>query len=331
MYLNAALKPGPHLRTVMAHEYTHAVTYCRKALGPQRVDEEGWLDESLAHLAEDLHGFSRSNLDYRVSAFLAEPERYRLLVRDFGAAGLIRSHGHRGGAYLFLRWCSDQHGPDLLGQLVRSERRGIANLEAATGRSFAALYRGWSTGLFLDAMQPGSAVESLIPRRTRIVPDGAEDRFVLDGTSSHFAIVEGSAAGAVDVEIEGPREAEIQVTAVPLPSDYPRIDLTVGTEVGGDGRTGVVARIRERDGRLVVFEALVCESIGDSTEPSRRQVRRGEELRATLGRDRLAGHERIVSPPMPLDDGRRSYTLIGRDHRGRKIVERADAWRRRDP
>ena len=154
MYLNSALKSGPHLRTVMAHEYTHAVTYCRKALGPSKADEEGWLDEALAHLVEDLHGFSRSNLDYRVAAFLADPERYRLLVHDFGAAGLIRSHGHRGGAYLFLRWCADQHGPDMLGRLVRSDLRGIANLEAATGRTFAALYRGWSVGLFLDAMRP---------------------------------------------------------------------------------------------------------------------------------------------------------------------------------
>src|SRR5205823_11239839 len=32
MYLSAALGPGPHLRTVLAHEYTHAVTYSQKAL-----------------------------------------------------------------------------------------------------------------------------------------------------------------------------------------------------------------------------------------------------------------------------------------------------------
>ena len=77
------LRPGPHLRTVVAHEYTHAVTFSRKALadparGAVGPEEEGWLDEALAHLGEDLHGFSRSNIDYRISAFLSNPERYRM-------------------------------------------------------------------------------------------------------------------------------------------------------------------------------------------------------------------------------------------------------------
>lgn len=325
MYLNSALKSGPHLRTVMAHEYTHAVTYCRKALGPSKVDEEGWLDESLAHLAEDLHGFSRSNLDYRVAAYLAEPDRYRLLVRDFGAAGLIRSHGHRGGAYLFVRWCADRYGPDLLGQLVRSDRAGVANLEAATGQTFAALFRGWSASLFLDAMKPDDDDECLTPRASRIVIDGPEDRAVLDATTSHFAIVEGTRDGAVAVEVEGPRDAEIQVTAIPLPRDYPRIDLDVGIEHGAGGRPGLVARIRERDGRLVAIQTLSCESSEASPGSPRRLVLKSAELRSILGRDSLAGRDRVVSRPIPLDDDAgRIITLVGRDERGRKVVARAE-------
>ena len=70
MYLNAKLQAGPYLRTVLAHEYMHAVIYTRKSLERARGDEpgpeeEGWLDEAMAHLAEDLHGFSPSNIDYR--------------------------------------------------------------------------------------------------------------------------------------------------------------------------------------------------------------------------------------------------------------------------
>ena len=332
MYLNSALKPGPHLRTVMAHEYTHAVTYCRKALGPAKVDEEGWLDESLAHLMEDLHGFSRSNLDYRVAAYLSEPERYRLLVSDFGAAGLIRSHGHRGGAYLFVRWCADRYGPDLLGQLVRSDRGGIANLEAATGQTFATLYRGWSVSLFLDAMKPSAGEESLTPRASRIVLDGPDDRVVLDATTSHFAIVEGARNGAVAIEVEGPKDAAIQVTAIPLPCDYPRIDLDVGIEQGTDGRAGLVARIRERDGRSLDIEVLCCESSEASQGSPHRRVLKGADLRSILGRDRLGGRDHIVSRPIPLDDeGGRIVTLIGRDERGRRVVARAEVGPRPGP
>ena len=53
-------------------------------------------------LVEDALGFSRSNIDYRVVAFLANPERYRLVVDDYYAADLFRSHGNRGATYLFL-------------------------------------------------------------------------------------------------------------------------------------------------------------------------------------------------------------------------------------
>ncbi len=135
MYLSTALTPGPYLRTLLAHEYTHAVTFSAKVLNGTRPgrEEEGWLDEALAHLAEDVHGFSRANLDYRVSAFLSRPERYRLVVEDYYAADLFRSHGNRGGTYLFLRWCADRFGPGLLPALIRAPERGTANVEAATG------------------------------------------------------------------------------------------------------------------------------------------------------------------------------------------------------
>ena len=59
-----------------------------------RQDEESWLNEGLAHLAEDLHGYGWSNLDYRVSAFLSAPERYPLVVADYYGAGLWRDARH---------------------------------------------------------------------------------------------------------------------------------------------------------------------------------------------------------------------------------------------
>src|SRR5207249_7185987 len=85
MYLNANLRPGPHLRTLLAHEYTHAVVFSEHVFGDYlpglpAQDEESWLNEGLAHLAEEAHGHGWSNLDYRVSAFLNSPEDYPLVV-----------------------------------------------------------------------------------------------------------------------------------------------------------------------------------------------------------------------------------------------------------
>jgi hypothetical protein len=329
MYLSASLTAGPHLRTVLAHEYTHAVTYCRKALRPAGRDEEGWLDEALAHLAEDLHGFSRSNLDYRVAAFLAAPERYRLLVDDYGTADLIRSHGHRGSAYRFLRWCADASGPDLLGALIRSDRRGVANLEAATGRTFAALYRGWSVGLFVDAITPqGWNEDRLPPRASRLTPGGADDLATLDGTTSHFAIVDGSASGAVALTVNGPPDAEIQVTAVRLPEDYPRLDLDARVESSLDGHLVLRARVRERDGQPVTLESLRWSPELPPTDPVHRAEQSGSltgtSLAKVFSQQTLGGHERIVSGPIPLiarpNPGRLVVTIVAKDSRGRRIV-----------
>src|SRR5262249_45617224 len=142
-------------RTLLAHEYTHAIVFSEHLEGEylpqtQRRDEESWLNEGLAHLAEDLHDNGWSNLDYRISAFLSAPERYGLVVPDYYAAGHWRSHGHRGAAYLFLRWCSDRYGGDLARWLIQSNLTGVANLEAATGQPFAELFRQWSAALILS-------------------------------------------------------------------------------------------------------------------------------------------------------------------------------------
>jgi hypothetical protein len=222
IYLSARLAPGPHLRTILAHEYTHAATCSRRTCGRfasgSIVEEEGWLDEAIAHVVEDLHGFSRSNVDYRVRAFLQEPERYRLVVDDYFAADLFRSHGHRGATYLFLRWCVDRYGRDLLVRLAASRLRGVENIEAATGSAFAELYRDWSISLGLRARTRAAAGETPIasPRMSRLVPDGEPLIWNAAGTCSLYAIMDGGPASATRVEVRGPAEAEIQVTAIPL-------------------------------------------------------------------------------------------------------------------
>src|SRR5262249_54031249 len=108
-----------------------------------------WLNEALAHVVEELHGHSWTNLDYRVSAFLSAPERYRLVVGDYYASRLWRDPGTRGAAYLFLRWCREHYGDDLLLRLARSNLRGVLNLEVATQCPFPELFRAWSAAVLL--------------------------------------------------------------------------------------------------------------------------------------------------------------------------------------
>jgi hypothetical protein len=352
MYLNSRLTPGPHLRTVLAHEYTHAVTASQKSFGGPEgsrwgPEEEGWLDEALAHLAEDLHGFSRSNLDYRVSAFLSNPERYRLVVQDYYASDLFRSHGNRGSTYLFLRWCADRFGPGLLGTLVRSPRRGIDNLEAATGFRFPALYRQWTVALALSGLGAdlnhanGYRTVELRgeidgwplagPRTSVVLPDGTADAWSLTGTSSHFVLVEAARTGAVHLEIEGPDEADLQVTVVPLPAAMARLELTVQPVPSADGTLSARVRIRERDGSAVRLSTLAWEPLVPSPDSLKPALRHGGLERlgiaSTFGTTSLPAGGQLLSGPIALS-GMHSQDLpliikaVGTDSRGHRV----SAW-----
>ncbi len=253
IYLNPRAEPGAYLRTVLAHEYAHAVTFSRKCLDQRRggalpPEEEAWLDESIAHLVEDLHGFSRSNLDHRVGAFLASPERYQLIVTDYYTANLFRSHGHRGSAYLFLRWCADHFGSGLLERLIGSEQRGIASLETATGHSFPDLYRRWSIDLYRDGLRPGAVPDQgrLLagPRPSRLVPDGSEQCSSAPGTTSRYLLVDGNGCRSLHIEIDGPPDAALQVTAIPLPADLPALDLSARFSRDGHNPQRIIATAR---------------------------------------------------------------------------------------
>ena len=284
MYLSTNLKPGPHLRTVLAHEYMHAVVFSGKirtamAGGQVVQEEEGWLDEAPAHLAEDQQAFSRSNIDYRISAFLSQPERYQLVVDDYYAANLFRSHGNRGSTYLFLRWCVDQYGPELMPALIHSRLRGIANLEKATGCSFAELYRRWSVALFMSGLDPASRPEQqgtyrsvdvrkpledwelAGPRANYVSGGGPADCWSAAGTSTHYVVVRGSSTGAVELTVSGPAAAELQVTAVRLPAGMARLELAARASAAADGDLRLRATIRERNNEPVRLTALAWEPL----------------------------------------------------------------------
>jgi len=325
MYLNANLTPGPYLKTILAHEYTHAVTYSAKTFtGPKGerlgLDEEGWLDEALAHLCEDLHGFSRSNLDYRISAFLSNPERYQLVVGDYYSADLFRSHGNRGSTYLFLRWCADRFGEGLLPALIRSDQVGQANLERVTGMPFDDLYREWSQSLYLNGIVPRArnqvgpgfnvrtecdGWELSGPRTTTVRPDDQSESWITSGTSSHYMIIPPSSTGIVDIEVSGPEAAEVQVTAVPLPADLPSPKLQVDVERTAKGEYAIKARVSQEAKRPLELVALAWEPLVPPADPHAVPFRRGklsgQALKQAFGTTELTEAQAIASRPIELE------------------------------
>lgn len=161
LYLNSNLQPDAALKTLLAHEYTHAVCFSRRLAVPREAmlpEEDDWLNEGLAHLAENVHRADWSNLDYRVARYLENPAGYSLVVSDYFRAGLWRDHGCRGATFLFLRWCMDQSGEGLLPALLEAPGRGTANVEHATGVPFEELFRHWTIAVWQS--RPGQHTRS---------------------------------------------------------------------------------------------------------------------------------------------------------------------------
>jgi hypothetical protein len=337
IYLNPRIPGGGHLRTVLAHEYAHAVAISRKnpgglgAQGPVR-EEEGWLDEAVAHLVEDEFAFSRSNLEGRVQAFRADPARYRLVVRDYYAANLFRSHGSRGSTYLFLRWCADRAGAtELIGSLMASDRAGIANLESATGTPFADLYRAWSLDLALrsflgttDGPVPG-------PRFETVRPGSSPSPLVRHcaGTSSAYFVVEGSAGSMLDVAVSHPDEVW-QVTAVRLPEDLPALGLTarIVRPATDDAAARVRLLIRNQGSEPMELESLtwhVLDPPADGRRPDEESAGRltTAELAARFGPIRLSPGASAASQPIDAPDTGGSalaVELTAHDDRGHRTA-----------
>ena len=161
MYINSMTAPGDHLRTLLIHEYAHAVCFSRRtsdSIGLLKFpDEEDWLNEAIAHCAESLFGGGWSNLDYRIARFLNEPSAYPLVVSDYYRAGLWRCHGCRGATYLFLRFCVERFGAQTLTRLIANPCRGTQNIELATGHSFGEIFRAWTLWLAEAGWRPAAS------------------------------------------------------------------------------------------------------------------------------------------------------------------------------
>jgi len=120
----------------------HAVLFGNGYLFPNV--EENWLNGGLSMLAEDYVG----------SARVKNPKYTEKFLRNTGAinivTNLVPNDTQRGGAYLFCRYLADRYGDGIVAKLVRTGKKGIENVEAATGISYMELIKDWSRAVFLS-------------------------------------------------------------------------------------------------------------------------------------------------------------------------------------
>lgn len=239
MYLNSQIRPGRSLRTLLAHEYTHAILFSARLAYSESIGEEDWLNEAIAHIAENLQSRDWSNLDHRINAFAQNPAECPLVIPDYYRSGRWRDHGCRGATYLFLRWCVDTHGRGLVRSLIDSPSRGTRNVERATQQPFAQLFRHWLIAIARDSLcdristgQDTGDLQYLSLRQR--VGDYRLDGVACDrrdvarpcpalsacGTAGRFVVLSSSKDKSVHrISITAEASAKLQLTLIPLPRE----------------------------------------------------------------------------------------------------------------
>ncbi len=134
---------------VLAHEFEHMIMFNYRILiygqGVQAFYvEDLWIEEGLAHIAEDLNGYKESNI-IRADLFLADPGNVTLI------------HGgdeldERGASFLFMRYLGDRFGNDIYRSIVQTKHVGTSNIENATGLSFYEIFSDWAATCCLEAL-----------------------------------------------------------------------------------------------------------------------------------------------------------------------------------
>lgn len=132
---------------VLAHEFLHMILFNYRVLiygGGYNLAywEEIWLQEGLAHIAEDLNGHTESNVA-RANLYLADPGNVTLI---YGGDELEE----RGASFLFLRYLGDRFGGAIFKSLVQTRLLGTANVEAATGMVFKEAFADWAAACRLS-------------------------------------------------------------------------------------------------------------------------------------------------------------------------------------
>lgn len=244
----------------VAHEYQHLINASRRmyvnGVGP--TFEESWLDEGLAHTAEELNfwrasGLSpRSNLD---ASIFANPlgkvavafstfennnfvryTTYLQRTETNGPVGPSATLQLRGAIWNFLRYAADHlvasgavsNENAFWHSLVNSSTSGITNLTNVLGKSPNDMFRDWAISVFLDDDAP--SIDPLFQQpswnlRSALTNGGTSTTFPLftrsltDGKSQSVVLV-GYGVSFLRFSVPSGQDALLTVTSggQPLPS-----------------------------------------------------------------------------------------------------------------
>ena len=164
---------------IIAHEFQHLINASRRIYVNNANDFEAtWLDEGLAHIAEELLFYREAGIgpknNISLTAIRASEQRRSAFNLDMvGNAGRYRSYLQkpsssspyadndslptRGGSWSLLRYLADHRsatGDKVFFQLVNSTLSGIENAQNVFGTSFTQDVRDWNVSHAVDDIAP---------------------------------------------------------------------------------------------------------------------------------------------------------------------------------
>jgi hypothetical protein len=167
--------------STLSHEFEHLVNASRRLYVNDAEDfEETWLDEGLAHIAEELSFYAaapglgpRQNIAL-TNAFFSDRTRLDALNRyqtpNFGRVSEYYKApssnspiqpdddlATRGAAWQFLRYAADQKGGgerDFWFNLANAKTRGFENLTAQLGTDPLPVFQNWGVAIYTDDAVP---------------------------------------------------------------------------------------------------------------------------------------------------------------------------------
>ncbi len=155
VYLNTAHLRSYHMRSLLAHEMMHLITFHQKEKVYQ-VKEETWLNEARADYAPTLINYDRiyegSNLQNRAKIFLENPNNslvsWQERIADYGALNL------------FTQYLVDHYGQEILIDSLNSDRVGIASINEALVKNgyedkFDQIYTNWTVAVLVNDCSVG--------------------------------------------------------------------------------------------------------------------------------------------------------------------------------
>lgn len=210
---------------ILAHEFEHMISYGYRFVvlgGGRNVGylQATWLEEGMAHMAEDLNGMDEQNIR-RANLYLAEPYAHSLLGNaELSSKDTLQQ---RGGIFLFLRYLGDQLGEGIFKTMLRSKLVGTASVEAVTGVEFHASVNDYLAALYLSDrgitsdsryeyasfdMQTDFAGLRVTDRAVQAGPFSASVR----SATGNFVRVTGASPPGLTVRVSSPESARIRVT-----------------------------------------------------------------------------------------------------------------------